>query len=191
MKPTHTNHNYIMKKQILVIALLLISSLVATAQLKTGTNGQLVLTGVAPLETIVANASTLESKLDVGSRKFNFRQDLTDFSFSKGQLQKKHAEERFWEVEKFPYATFEGQIINMVNLTKPGTYPVTAQGKFSIHGVAKEISVPAEISVTGSGQVNITAIFKVYLSDHNIEIPKLNVKKVADEFTVEVTTALK
>jgi polyisoprenoid-binding protein YceI len=169
---------------IFLIFFIAISGL-CNAQIYSGQKGVVKLMGESPQETITAESSTLLGKLDIGSRKFNFKQSLVTFSFKKGELQTKHAQEDYWEVEKYPNATFSGEIINDTNLSKDGIYNVTVVGKFSLHGVDKELKIPAVVTIAG-GTATIASKFSVFLSDFNIKIPRLMSLKVAPEFSVDV-----
>jgi hypothetical protein len=155
------------------------------AQVYSGSGGTVSMKGVAPLETIVASSTSLEGLLDAGSKEFNFRQPLNKFAFSQGALQKQHAEENYFEVEKFSHAKFKGSIMGEANFKADGTYQVTAKGVFSLHGVDKNLKTPATVEVKG-GKIKVKASFKAYLSDHDIKIPKLVAQKVSDEFEVNV-----
>ncbi|GHN01247.1 hypothetical protein WSM22_27360 [Cytophagales bacterium WSM2-2] len=159
---------------------------VAHGQIYSGQKGKVQLRGEAPQEIITAESSTLAGKLDIGSKKFNFRQPLNTFSFSQGELQKKHAEESYWEVKQFPNATFAGEIINDISLDKDGVYNVTVRGKFGMHGIEKELKTPAVITVD-QGKITLTAKFSIFLSDYNIKIPRLVSLKVSQEFTVDLS----
>jgi hypothetical protein len=155
-------------------------------QIYSGQKGLVKLRGVAPNETITAESATLAGKLDVASKKFNFKQPLNSFTFSQGELQKKHAEESYWEIKKYPSATFSGEIINDFVITKNGEQKVTVKGKFTMHGVEKELKIPGVIKVENN-TITITSKFSVYFSDYNIKIPRLVTLKVAQEFTVDLT----
>jgi hypothetical protein len=157
---------------------------VVFAQIFIGQKGAMKLRGDAPQETITAESATLIGKLDASTKRFNFKQALNAFSFSKGDLQKKHAEESYFEVDKFPNALFTGEIINDINLLKDGTYNVTVKGKFSLHGVVKEMKIPAVLIVV-NGVININCKFSIFLSDFKIKVPKLVSLKVSSEFTVD------
>jgi len=174
-----------MNTRLLVFLLALMAS-AAQGQILSGQKGKVRLRGEAPQEIITAESSALAGKLDVSTKKFNFKQPLNTFSFSQGDLQKKHAEESYFEVKQFPNATFTGEIINDVALDKNGTYNVTARGKFMMHGIEKEMKIPAVI-VVEDGKATITSKFNIYLSDYNIKIPRLVSLKVSQEFTVEIS----
>lgn len=161
--------------------LMLLISLTVDAQIYTTTKGAIRLEGVAQQETIVAESKSLEGKFDLVTRKFNFRQSLNQFSFSQGELQKKDAQEKYWETEKFPYATFKGVVINDIDFTKNGTHEVTAKGILSMHGVEKEVKISLEMKVI-DGSIAVHTTFKIFLSDYNIKIPRLVVLKVSEVF---------
>jgi hypothetical protein len=170
---------------ILLSCLLLVAS-VAPGQIYSGQKGKVKLRGEAPQEIITAESASLAGKLDASSRKFNFKQPMNMFTFSQGDLQKKHAEESYFEVKQFPSATFTGEIINDINLDANGIYNVTAKGRFGMHGVEKEMKIPAVITIE-DGKITITAKFSIYLSDYNIKIPRLVSLKVSQEFSVDLS----
>jgi hypothetical protein len=171
---------------LLIFVCLTVATCVAQGQIYSGQKGKAKLRGEAPQEIITAESATLAGKLDAGSKKFNFKQPLNMFSFSQGDLQKKHAEESYFEVKQFPNATFSGEIINDINLENNGVYNVTAKGKFSMHGIEKDMKIPAVITVE-EGKIMITSKFTIYLSDYNIKIPRLVSLKVSQEFSVDLS----
>ncbi len=169
-----------------LIAFFLLMGAPACSQVYSGQKGKVKLRGDAPQEIITAESATLVGKLDAASKRFNFKQPLNSFSFSQGDLQKKHAEESYFEVRSFPSATFAGEIINDISFEKNGAHNVTVKGKFSLHGVERDLKVPAVITVDDDG-MTIAAKFSVYLSDYNIKIPRLVSLKVSQEFTVDLS----
>lgn len=170
----------------LLIFTLILNSHLAHAQIYSGQKGRVKLRGDAPQEIITAESASLSGKLDITSKKFNFKQPLNTFSFSQGELQKKHAEESYFEVKQFLYASFLGEIINDISFDKNGVYNVTVKGKFNLHGVERDLKVPAVITLEDD-KINVEAKFPIYLSDYNIKIPRLVSLKVSQEFTVDLT----
>jgi Uncharacterized conserved protein len=90
------------------------------------------------------------------------------------------------ESGKYPFAEFNGKINEQVDLTKDGTYPVTVHGDLNIHGVTKNYNVKAELNVRG-GEITANSTFPVKLADHEIKIPRLVIKNIAE--IVQVTVA--
>ena len=165
----------------ILILFLLTTPFLTNGQIYSTSKGAIRLEGIAQQETIIAESKSLEGKLDIATRKFNFRQSLSRFSFSQGELQKKDAEEKYWEVDKYPYATFKGSIINEIDFTKNGDYEVTAKGIFSMHGVDNEAKISVKLKII-EGSIAVHTTYKVYLSDYNIKIPRLVVLKVSEVF---------
>ena len=95
------------------------------------------------------------------------------------------------ESDKFPKAEFKGRIANIsaVNFAKDGTYNVTANGKLTMHGVTRDISVPGTVTVKGA-EATINSKFKVRTSDYGIKVPALVEGKIAKEIAVTVNTIL-
>jgi hypothetical protein len=159
------------------------------AQVYNGKNGSVKLVGKAPQETVTAESRALVGKIDVATKSFIFRQSLTQFKFSQGDLQKKDAEEIYWETDKYPAATFTGKIINDVDLKADGVYRVNAVGVFSMHGVEKEMKIPATLTVS-NGSISVSSQFRLFLSDFKIKVPRLVVMKVSEEFQADIALAL-
>jgi hypothetical protein len=149
-------------------------------------SGNVTLSGKGSDEIIKAESSSLDGRFNLISKGFHFEQALEMFCFSHGNGQKKYADENYWETGKFSKATFTGEIINDIDLSRNGTFKVTAKGRFNIHGVTKPIKIPAVVTIT-NGMIVITSKFSIYLSDYNIKILQLLSHKVSDEFEVEVS----
>ena len=61
-----------------------------------------------------------------------------------------HFNENYLETEKYPKASFNGNINEEVDLSKDGTYEVTATGKLLIHGIEKERTLTGTITRNGN-----------------------------------------
>lgn len=112
----------------------------------------------------------------------------TGFTF-KSALMQEHFNENYMESDKYPVASFSGKIIEDVDFSKDGTYEVRAKGTLTIHGVSQERIIKGNVTVNNK-KITITANFSVLLSDHNIPIPIVVYKKLANEIKVEVSTTL-
>jgi hypothetical protein len=169
----------------LILTSLSLITCIAYGQVYSGQKGKVKLRGDAPQEVIAAESTSLAGKLDVATKRFNFKQALNTFSFSQGELQKKHAEESYFEVRQFPNATFTGAIINDTGLQNNGVYNVTVKGRFAMHGVEQDLKIPAVITIEDD-RMTVEAKFNIYLSDYNIKIPRLVSLKVSQEFSVDI-----
>ena len=91
------------------------------------------------------------------------------------------------ESNTFPKAIFKGTItdLNKVNFSVDGTYPVTVKGDLTIHGITKNIEVPATVSVS-QGKINAVSKFNIRVKDYNIKIPSTVINNIAEAISVTV-----
>jgi len=178
-------------KPFILIFLLVLSSAYAHApNLLFSTNtGTIIFTSDAPLELIQANSNQLKGWLNSDSKQFSFAVNIKSFKGFKVPTQEKHFNENYLESDKYPNATFEGKIIEDVDLHRDGLYNIRAKGNLSIHGVVQERIIKCVLTIK-NGIVSVRANFVVLLVDHNITIPKVLSQKLASDIKVEVKTDL-
>lgn len=139
----------------------------------------------APLEDIEATNSSVLSIIDLEKGQVAVDLLIKAFEFEK-KLMQEHFNENYLESGKFPKATFKGMfsVPENLKLMEDGTYEVMVKGELTIHGVPKPLETGATLVVANSrlsGQLKFT----VKVADHDIKIPKVVMKNIADE--VEVT----
>ena len=100
-----------------------------------------------------------------------------------------HFNENYLESEKYPTATFKGKIKEQVDLSAAGTYPVTAEGSMTIHGVTKPVTVNGDIISTGN-DLKLEFKFQVKPEEYQIEVPSLVITKIAELIDVSGKMAL-
>ncbi len=143
----------------------------------------------APMELIKASSTALAGLFDTNSKKFAFRVKVSSFEGFNTALQKEHFNENYMESNTFPYASFEGKVIEDIDYSKPGIYNVRAKGNFTIHGVSQERIIKVDITVKPQ-TVSVRSGFTVLLADHNITIPKVVHEKLASEIKVDIKAEL-
>ena len=141
----------------------------------------------APLEDIEAVNKQVTCVLDMGTGEVAFRVPIPGFIFKNGLMQE-HFNENYMESEKYPHASFKGNI-NDWDSIKISDEPqqVTLTGMMNIHGVSHEIKDTGKFSKI-DGQVRGSAKFNIIVADYEIKIPKIvrdNIAKI-----VEVTVNL-
>ncbi|MEO6167927.1 MAG: YceI family protein [Chitinophagales bacterium] len=139
-----------------------------------------------PIEDIQAKNSSSVSVIDIGSGAMEFSSLVKAFEFPKALMQE-HFNENYMESEKFPKASFKGNIKNIsdVNFKADGSYPVTVMGTLTIHGVSREVTTTGTIHVKGSS-IQALSAFAVNPEDYNIDIPGVVKEKIAKEIQVKV-----
>ncbi len=139
----------------------------------------------APLEDITAVNNSASSALNVKTNEIAFKVAIKSFAFKK-RLMQEHFNENYMESDKYPHATFAGKIDGDVDWERAGTYEVTVLGNLDIHGVRKLYRTPVTIEIK-QGIVAAQTKFDVRLADHNIKIPRVVIKNIAE--VVEVTVS--
>lgn len=155
----------------------------------TSGNGTVEFRSEAPLELIEAESKELKGVLDVTKRNFSFAVANRSFKGFNSPLQQEHFYENYIEAGKYPVSTFKGKIIEQVDLSADGTYLVRAKGMLSVHGVEQERIIKVDIRVK-NGIIQASSSFTIHLSDHNITIPKIVYRKIAEEIEVSVGLTL-
>jgi hypothetical protein len=137
-------------------------------------------------ELIKASSEQLKGIIDATKRTFAFSVDMKTFDGFNSPLQKEHFNENYLESDKFSTASFSGHIIEEDDFTKDGIYNIRAKGKFVIHGVEQERILQGDL-VVKSNVIKLNCIFTVFLSEHDIKIPRIVHEKLASEIKVIVS----
>ena len=99
-----------------------------------------------------------------------------------------HFNENYMESDKYPKATFSGQITDPSMLTKLGSFQTEIQGQMTLHGVTKDLTMLCQFNVSEK-EITVKSTFNLVVADYDIEIPKLVRNNIAKE--VEVTANFK
>ena len=171
------------------IMMVLVSSVSAPQLLYTVSSGSISFKSDTPLELIKASSDQLKGIFDAAKKQFAFTINIKSFSGFNSPMQQEHFNENYLESDKYPRASFEGKIIEDLDLHKDGLYSIRAKGNLTIHGVVQERIIKCELDIKNN-MVNIKSNFTVLLADHNIPIPKVVHEKLASEIKVEVKADL-
>ena len=98
-----------------------------------------------------------------------------------------HFNENYMESEKFPKASFKGNITNFkdVNLKKNGDYKITIKGDLTIHGVTKPIDATGTITIK-DGKVLAKTQFNVSLAGYKIHVEESYKDAIKDEIRLNI-----
>ena len=136
----------------------------------------------APIEDISAINNKVSAVYDDETKQLVFQLNISDFIFPKPLMQE-HFNESYLESEKFPKASFSG---NLGKLNKASI----ATGTLIIHGESNEVEVKGSLVKSNDG-VMIDATFMIQLKDYKIKIPKLVMYNIAEEIEVIIKAELK
>ncbi|UTW64213.1 YceI family protein [bacterium SCSIO 12741] len=136
----------------------------------------------APLENIEAENVKARGAINTEKNMIAISVPITGFKFEK-ELMEEHFNENYLESEKFPKGTFQGTFNEKIDWKKDGTYPATAKGSLTIHGVKRETTLKGTVNIK-NGKIYVNAEFTVRLEDHDIEIPQIVFQNIAEEILV-------
>ena len=172
-----------MRISIIIITILLLSSTGFSQLYKTST-GMVKFFSETPLENIEAINNEVTTILKLSTKVLVVGIPVIKFHFEK-PLMEEHFNENYMETSKFMTAKFMGKIEGDIDLTKDGTHEITVKGDLTIHGVKKPYTLTGTIKIDGKSIITDTK-FKVKLADHDIKIPSVVMKNIAE--VVEVTS---
>lgn len=125
----------------------------------------------------------------------NFDTGLVDFYLDLATirtgitLRDKHMRESFLETKEYPFAEFTGQLTIIPDFNKEGIQEIKTRGKFTIHGVTRDIEVDGTLEKTADGY-HLKAKWEVRLEDHNIMRPQLLFLELSEEQKVSIDVLL-
>jgi len=168
-----------------LLVLLLALPFIANGQDKViAKNASISFFSSTPLEDINAQSRNAASALNLKTGELIFRVRNTSFEFSR-KLMQEHFNENYMESDKFPFAEFKGTVENVEKLANNGEYALKAKGILNIHGVSRTYYVPVKITVENN-VIKATCSFDVKVADHNIKIPSVVGKNIAEIINIKV-----
>jgi polyisoprenoid-binding protein YceI len=177
-----------------IISVAMISILIAVKILAQGNfstlNGRVSFFASAPVADVDAVNEKTKVELNTSTHEISVSIAMADFQFKSNKMGR-DAEKKYLETKKYPNASFQGKLNGNINYQKPGTYPVTASGKLSIHGVEKQVNEKGTVTVSKE-QITLQSEFNVSLKDYNIETPKiLGQEMTSESVQVKIKASLK
>ncbi|MFK8061244.1 MAG: YceI family protein [Polaribacter sp.] len=144
-------------------------------------NGAITFFSSAPMEDIKADNNQVLSIVDASNGKMAISILMKSFMFDKALMQE-HFNENYVESDKYPKATFKGQILNFDTMSATAT-KAEVKGTITMHGKSKEIIIPATITRTEEAIV-MEGEFYLNVADFDIKIPAVVAKNIAKKIKV-------
>ncbi|NME72411.1 YceI family protein [Flammeovirga aprica] len=143
----------------------------------------------ALIEDITATSNASMGIIDTVTHKVAVSILMTSFEF-KLPLMQEHFNENYVESEKYPKATFSGQLSDSPDWNENGVQELTAKGKLTIHGKTKPLDAKIVFQVSDQ-HIEAKTTFDVALEDFNVEIPQIMFNKIAEVVQVTSTFSFK
>lgn len=156
---------------------------VACAQTYVTDKGHAEVHGKAPVSHYTGLSDDLQGEINTETNTVNFKLKLESLNTG-NHKRNKHLYETL-NIKSYPYATFEGKLSDF----DPGNKKVqnvTVKGKFTIHGVSKEIEVKGTLGQTDNGNLAFVAAFPVNITEYGMQRPKIFAYKVDDKHVINV-----
>ena len=171
-----------MRKLILGVASVLLS-VTLSAQVYGSKSSKITFDSKTPLEDIHAETTKAKGALRTTDGLVKIKVKMISFKFEK-PLMEEHFNEKYVESERFPDASFVGNVVEEVDYSKDGVHQVSVKGKLTIHGVEQERTISGTITIKG-GVIEMQTSFKVKLVDHKIEVPSVVTENIAEVIDVD------
>ena len=142
-------------------------------------------------KTAIQDIEALNTKVlsvwETASGNIEFSLLIKGFQFEKALMQE-HFNENYMESDKYPKAVFKGVIENSKNisLTTDNIINTKVNGALTMHGITKQISIPAIIKIKNK-EVSATTNFAVLLDDYNIKIPAVVAEKISNKINIQIS----
>ena len=136
---------------------------------------------------VLLNTEELTDRTGGAESEIYFEVDLASLDTGIG-MRDRQMRNSYLEVDRYPYAAFGGTIEQVTSL--PGEmFQVTTQGILGIHGIEQERALTCNLATVNEGY-RVNCSFSVFLSDHDIEIPKLMFLKLNNEIRMDLNFIL-
>ena len=149
--------------------------------------GHISFFSVSIMEDIEAHNEKVAAVVDLTSGQMAFSVPIREFSFHRTLMQE-HFNENYMESDKYPRATFTGQLLNLPLIVKQlagGLQKVDAEGNLTLHGVTHKVQLSGTIQQR-DGALVVFAYFNVAPADYAIDIPMLVREHIAKSVGIRV-----
>ena len=167
----------------IIIALILLSGVQVNGQKFIAESSKITFFSKSTIEDITADNVKGASMFNAETGEVAYSIPVREFKFAKS-LMEEHFNEKYLDTEKFPKSTFAGKILGYKPSTS-GPQQVNAQGKFTLHGITKDIDIPGTLEEV-NGKIMMKAKFMVKLEDYDIPRPQVLWQNLAEVIEVSI-----
>jgi polyisoprenoid-binding protein YceI len=148
----------------------------------------------APLEKFTGKTTSLSGTIDVDPAKIakakaEIKAEVGTIKTNVALRDEHLAGENWLDAKKYPQAKFVISKITGASALKPNDLTeVTVAGKFTIHGVTKDVTTTAKVRFTPGAKptLRVVSSFTIHLEDYKVSIPKIVSLKVSPDIVVNV-----
>ena len=174
----------------IICACIILNASQSKAQFLQSKSGNITFFSEAPIENIEASSNSVIALINAENGEIAIKVFLRSFEFEKALMQE-HFNENYVESDKYPSASFKGEILDFKGLSKLQKKEFSIKGVLDLHGIKKERMVIAKLVKLNNGNFQLQSKFKIACKDHDIKIPKILWKNIAEEIEVSLVIPLK
>ena len=120
----------------------------------------------------------------VDSSAFSLKVDLRTLDTGI-EMRNRHMRDNYLETDKYPYAVYEGKLVQAEKNKEGGFFEVVVEGIMEIHGKQNPLTVSGTVNGTGD-LYEITCQAEIKLGDFDIKIPQLLIMKISEVIKLEL-----
>lgn len=140
-----------------------------------------------PLHSFTGSSEYLVGKIDLSNKVVDFYLDLTTLDTGNDKRDKDMRETL--ETGKYPFAEFYGRLVSDVDSSASGPVDVQVRGRFSIHGVERQVRIGGTLHPTDEG-LRLEAAWTLNLTDYEIKPPGILFYRVDEEIDIKINALL-
>ncbi|MFT5257411.1 MAG: polyisoprenoid-binding protein YceI [Arenicella sp.] len=134
-----------------------------------------------PIENIKAENNQVLSIVDLSKGQMAIAILMKSFMFEKALMQE-HFNENYVESDKYPKATFKGNLLDFDEITK-SEVTIVIKGNLTIHGITKEMTIEALTKKTAE-HIEMAGDFFIDLADFDVKIPSIVKNNISEKIKV-------
>jgi polyisoprenoid-binding protein YceI len=171
------------------IACLLVDPGLAEAQRFSARDGEVAFVSTAPLQEFRGVSPHLTGQVDFVSRGVSFFIDLETLD-SGNRRRDRDMRRNYLETERYPFATFNGTFVGMLDPRTITADSVQVEGMFTLRDIERPITVRGLVTREGEG-LRVRASWPILLGDYGIERPRILFYEVSETLTLEINILLR
>ncbi|MDB4975100.1 MAG: hypothetical protein JWN48_3441 [Myxococcaceae bacterium] len=148
----------------------------------------------APLERFTGKTTKLSGEITVDPEKAEkakgeIKADAASIKTNVALRDEHLASDSWLDAKKYPHATFViTKVSGASKLKHNDVTELKVTGKFTLHGVTKEVTAPAKVRYTpgAKGSLRVQASFTIHLEDYKVSIPKIVALKVSPDIVANI-----
>lgn len=176
---------------LLLTLLTLFSAIGETARVDTvwyTDSGEAEFTSDVPLHTFTGRSDHLTGMIDTQRNVIDFYIDLQTFRTGVDRRDRDMA--RTLSIDEHPFAEFTGELDTAFDENATEPQPVTARGRFTVHGVTQDLTVEGTLARQGD-RLLLEAEWILDITDYEIRPPGILFYRVRDEIEVRIRAGLR